>query len=228
MKNLSIAIVAFATICSSHASSLLTDEQINSARALANDSVKYEDFKLQQLSKPKPERRDWLTYSEFGFEYKGEQRKYHAVHGSMPNSNWGEVAVYDGTINPIKVNYSLGGFSDFPPAHPYLAVIQYEFMPAKDAMPAHVILEKIEAGYQAAGQGHPQACLQYFVDEFVTKRTKVNYVFSDLRNVLCQKFFPKYGFSHGIPAEVKDIKFDRAMRIPFTWVKNNPSALSKS
>src|SRR5690606_36631226 len=105
-----------------------------------------------------------------------------------------------------------------------LSILKYEYLRATDQRHTpYFIVEKVDnaSGSETEGKGHSQACLKYFLDEFVTKRTHVDYVFSDLRNIKCQHFFPKYGFQLGMVKEFEDMTFARPMKVPSYWVKKS-------
>lgn len=208
----------FSAITNCYATTFLTEDQVRDAQCLASQTIRFEDFRTHQHTLEQSTRKPWLTLVPFEFEYKGEKKKLCMAQGDHLRS-YGEIAVYAGDVNPTKIDYSIIGFSDLGKAAPFLSYLQYEFIPAQNAYPAHFILEKVQAGYQGEGQGYSQAAVKYFIDEFVTKRTNVKYVFSDLRNPICQHYFPKYGFQKGLIEEFEKIKFERPMRYPYSWIK---------
>jgi hypothetical protein len=225
----------------------LSEERVAAARALAADNSKFEDCVAQGKAKLMEENEDeellnlirngqfllacetveaskksmgeegeWLTIENNNFLYKGNEQEFCIINGFSYDSMFGEVAVYPLNVKLNKVTYSSGRFNDIHAR--YLSTLQYEYIPAADSRPAYFIVENVEAGGGAEGKGYTQAALNYFINEFVIKRTDVKYVFSDLRNRVCCHFFPKYSFVQDIPEEVKDIKFARPMKVPYTWV----------
>lgn len=221
MRILLISLNLFLSIISNcFASSAFTDEIIGNATALAKNSIHCEDYREQQNQKEKEVRCDFLTLEEFSFDYKGNNNKFWLANGFYHGNNWGEIAIYSENVDPKKIYYSHGSFSDLGKAAPYLSTLKYEYVPSTDMHPAYFILERVDAGYEFGGKGYSQACVNYFISEFITKRTKVNYVFSDLRNPACRHYFPSYGFQAGVSEEFKSVKFDRPLHYPYYWIRN--------
>ena len=202
----------------SHASGFLTEEKIEMAHTLASNGTYFEDYVIQQ--KQSQNNQDWLTLEEFSFDYKNTNHIFSLANGFYPNSNWGEIAVYPIDVDPTKIYYSFSAFNDLGRAAPYLATLRYEYKPSENSDRSYFIVEKVSAGYQSGGKGYSQVCLKYFVDEFVTKRTDVNYLFSDLRDQKCQHYFPRYGFQSGVVEEFINNKFERPLQIHYSWVKH--------
>jgi len=213
--------LSFMTISNSSASSNFTDEQIAYATSSAKLLTCFEDHTTQQAQKEEKDRCDFLTLEEFKFEHKGKADKFCIVVGSWHGSLWGEVAVYPENVDYKKIRYGMGAFSDLGDAALYLSYIKFEYVPSAESHPSYIILEKVSAGYKSEGKGYSQACVDYFVKEFVQKHTKVDFVFSDLRNPACVHFFPRSGFQLGIADQFKDHKFSRPLQKPAYWMRKN-------
>lgn len=205
------------SVANCYATPLLTEDQINKARSLANQEISYEDFRNQQQVK-EGAKKDWLTIVPFEFEYKGEKKKLCMAQGDDLHT-FAEIAVYAEDVDPTKIDYLKGVFYASRRTATILSSLVYEFRPATNTYPAHFILEKVETEDPYLGKGYSQAAVKYFIDEFVTKRTNVKYIFADLRYQVSQHYFPKYGFQKGLIEEFKDVKFERPMANPYTWVK---------
>jgi hypothetical protein len=202
------------------ASSFLKDEQFKDATTLAKTNYFYEDFRSQKIGKSENDKQDFLAIEEFNFKYKEETNKFIIAHSFDQGSNWGEIAVYAGDVNPLKIRFYPGSFSDLCGAAMYLSVLKYKYVPATDLHPSYFILENINAGYNAGGKGYSQVCVDYFMKEFISNHTKVNYVFSDARNRICQHFFPRYGLQAGMAQAFQGIKFASPLRDPYFWERN--------
>lgn len=201
-----------------HASGFLTEDQIEAAHTLAFNEEYFEDYIVQQ--KQEQNKQDWLTLEEFNFDYKGTNHQFYLANGFYPNNNWGEIAVYPIDVDPTKIYYSFAEFINLGKSASYLATLSYEYIPSEKPDLSYFIAEKANAGFHVEGKSYSQeACLNYFVDEFVTKRTHVSYVFSNLRNPICQHYFPKYGFQLGMIENFKNTKFKRPLQIPASWVR---------
>lgn len=170
---------------------------------------------------------DWLKLEPFTFEHHSERKNTTSINsffvGNVFRPNWGTIALYPHDVSPEKIRYSYGSFSDLGKGTAcFLSTLKYEYVPQNELYPAYLIVEKVitsidDNGAKLEGKGYSQACLKYFVDEFVTNHTKIKYVFSDLRNPVCTMFFPKYNFQSGLPEELKGIQFTRPMQRPYFW-----------
>jgi hypothetical protein len=170
----------------------------------------------------KEKRSDFLRSEPFTFGYHSSRNNttstnpFHVGNVFCHKSNWGEIGLYPQGVSLDKINYSYGEFTDPKTGTAcILSTLSYEYILENESHPAYLIIEKVSTNLD--GRGYSQACLKYFIDEFVTKHTNIKYVFSDLRNPVCTKFFPKYGFQSGLPDELKNIKFTRPMRTPYFW-----------
>jgi hypothetical protein len=195
----------------------LSNEAITEATKLAKSSITCEEFRQEQMQKDTKDQLDYFTIEDFNFRYKENDFTFQVAVGFDHGATWGEIALYPGDVNLKQIKYVAGGFSDLGAAALYLANIQFEYVPATQEHVSYYILEKISAGYNAEGKGYSQACVSYFMNEFITKHTNVEFVFSDARNRACQHFFPPYGLKSGIPAEFKTVKFARPLHVPFYW-----------
>lgn len=193
----------------------LSEEELEQARTLAKLETKFEEFTQVLSTSNQAIKKDWLTLDKFQFKYKDEIKTFYIANSFSPSSRWGELAIYPETINTSKIRLtSPGSFSDLCNAEYYLSTLTYEYIPAKDSQVSHFIVERVEAGYGFDGKGYAQATLKYFLEEFVTKRTEICDVASDLRAKAPQHYFPQYGF---IPGTLPGVTFERAMRSPFHW-----------
>lgn len=214
-------LTAFLTLTvDSWASSRLKEEQIVEAKKLGMSNLTYEAFRDQEMIKDQKERRDYLTLQEFNFAYKDKQHKLLVGVGSK--THWGEIAVYPGNVDPQTIEYESGSFNDF--GAPYLSIIKFEYVKSSSEHPSYIILESLDAGCNQGRKGFSQACVSYFIDEFVTKHTTVGYVFSDARNEACQHFFPRYGLLPGMPELFETVKFERPAQVPFYWQRVEENA----
>lgn len=205
------------TASKSLASSFLSEEQIHAAQELGKSGTFCEDFRKLETGKEANQRKDYLTLENYSFQYKDNTHKLLIAVGFYHDSCWGEIAVYPENVDPKTIRYSLGEFSDLGRATPYLATIKFEYEPASEQHPAYFILEKVDAGHNAGRKGYSQACTSYFISKFITNHTKVDFVFSDARNVACQVFFPRYGLQSGMPESFKTVKFSRPSRFSYYW-----------
>ena len=116
-------------------------------------------------------------------------------------SAYGEFALYSGAIDPLKIRLSgLTGFSDLGKETAfYLSTVTYQYFPKVADQKDYIVIEKVDAGYQAGGKGYAQVCLDVFLKHFILPQTSVEYIFSDLRAGATQHYFPKYGFQKGLP-----------------------------
>lgn len=212
-----ISALFFSSSLQSMERNFLSEEAITNAKTLAKSSITCEAFRQEQEQKETKDRFDYFTIEDFNFTYKEQNLTFNVAVGFYHNSNWGEIALYPGDVNLNKIKYSIGEFSDLGAAALYLANIKFEYEPATQDHAAYFILEKISAGYKAEGKGYSQACVSYFMDEFITKHSNVEFVFSDARNGACGHFFPRYGLQPGMPEVFKAVKFARPARVPFYW-----------
>lgn len=217
-KSLFFVLLSFLFILTSQAmeKNFLSEEQISAAKNLAKSSIGYEAFRKEKKAEGKASH-DYLTIENYDFNYKGENTSFIAAIGFQVSSNWGEIALYPGNVNLQKINYRTGGFSDLGAAALYLANLSFEYVPSTEGHDAYFILEKISAGCEAEGKGYSQACVRYYMNEFIEKHTEVKFVFSDARNPICQHFFPRCGLQSGMPEAFKNVKFDRPFHVPFFW-----------
>ena len=195
----------------------LSEEEIINAKKLEEYSITFEAFREEQKQKEKKDQLDYFTIKNFKFPYKKQNLELIVAVGSYRNSNWGEVALYSGNANLKKIKYNSGEFSDVGSAELFLANIKFEYVPSTQDHVAYFILQKIDANYKCGGKGYSQACVSYFMNEFIIKHTNVEFVFSDVRNLACQHFFPRYGLQPGMPAPFKGVKFERPVQVPFYW-----------
>lgn len=194
---------------------VLQEKQIEEACSLNRNQEKFEDYLAE---KNNSRDKDWLTLEEnYSFKYKESDLEFCVANGFCKAENWGEIALYPKNTELGKIGYSYGSFNDF--AAPFLSYLKYEYVPAEGNQSAYFIVEKVATSTGKGRKGYSQACLKYFLEQFVNSRTDIKYVFSDLRNPACQHFFPKYGFESGIPAEFQNEKFKRPFQKPYSWKK---------
>lgn len=212
---LTLLIVLFG-LGSSHVQAFLTHEDIEGAKKLAKSTDKLEEVIPLERSK------SWLTIEEFQFEYKGNKETFWVANTFSCSARWGHIVLCENSMdsadqkNNLK-RVSLDKFSDFT-GQPILSHLFYEFIEGEQP---HFILEKVNAGCDdqnrmLTGRGYSQACVKYFLDEFISKHTNVTHVFSDCRNPASRHYFPNYGFKAGT---LTGYSFKRAMTHPYYWIK---------
>ncbi len=217
IKLFQIFLIAVAFDYSNLYAGFLNELEISQATTLAKNQSQFEEITQVISDEGKVNREDWLSLEDFEFLYKNKTNKFVIANSFNSSTRWGEVAIYAGDTNLSKIKVVCSGsFSDIGKAAPYLATLNYEYIPVLESQESHFIIEHVTAGYEAGGKGYSQALLGYFMDEFVTKHTKVNYVFSDLRARATKHYFPKHGFQNG---ELSGFKFSRGMQYPFYWLK---------
>ncbi|MGI4851790.1 MAG: hypothetical protein ACRYGR_07605 [Janthinobacterium lividum] len=203
---------------SCYSTTFLKEEQIEGAIALNSNKIKFEEYLASEKTENDFTNKNWLTLQEnYSFNYKEGDQEFYIANGFYRGSNYGRVALYSKNTNPTTIDYMGGRFSDFGRGvTPYNSLLEYEYVPATKNRASYFIVESVATSSKNRGKGFSQACLKYFL-EFVNTRTNVKYAFSDLRNPICQKFFPNYGFERGVVTEFQDEKFKRPLDTPFSW-----------
>ena len=213
-----LLIFFFVSISQAMETNYLSEEQVLAAKSCAMSSINYEDFPKEKKEEGKSFS-DYFSLEEYGFNYKEKNITFIAAVGAYftLHSNRGEIAIYPENVNLQKINYDTGEFGDLGDAAKYLALLSFKYVPATEKHVAYFTLEKIDVGSHARGKGYAQACVSYFMNEFILKHTKATFVFSDARNDSCKHFFPRYGLQPGMPEAFKNVKFDRPLQVPFFW-----------
>lgn len=194
----------------------LTPEEIEEATTLAKSSIKFEEFTQSSSEEKEKKPTHWLTIEEFRFEYKGTEKSFLMVNSANCASDWGEIAYYPFySTDKNKINLTAPGkFSDLPRgSEEYRSTLTYEYVPGENP---YFILEKVDTNDNYLGNGYSQACVKYFLDEFVSKRTDVTHVFSDCRATAPKYYFPKYGFREGT---LQGYTCKRGLLCPYYWIK---------
>ena len=206
------AAVLVALVSSNLNASFLTSEEIKTANQLAKSSSKFEDFTQSSSEEKAKNPPHWLTVEEYNFPYKEKEQSFCIANSAGPHH--GEIALYPGTC--IKQFISLtypGSFNDLPKySEKYFSCLRYTYISGENS---YFILEKVDTGEKYGERGYSQACLKYFLDEFVSKRTQATIVVTDCRASDCRYFFQKYGFQKVIHPQVIYAQGSS----PYNWVK---------
>jgi hypothetical protein len=208
---LKLLLLLFGLSVSNAQAGFLTDEEIEEAKTLATSQTKFENYKTLSSEEKDKLPKNWLTLETFSFSYKGNDQTFYVANSFDRTRGWGELALFPSAVNQQRINLSMPGeFNDIR-GERYLSTLKHEYIPGTNP---HIILEMLTSSYE--GKGYSQACVKYFLDEFVSNRSDITHVFSDCRNEACQNYFPKYGFKEGM---LPDYTFKRGMNYPYYWVK---------
>lgn len=164
----------------------LTKEEIDEAEKLGTSTIKYNSYSSNEKDpideKDAKDKKDapWLTLEKFYF--KNTKRKTTSpledtiflVGNSISENGFGEIALYHGYTDPKKINLTTPGrFNDII-GERYLSTLCYEHRPKENDIFVHSF-ETDQEREPHVNEYH-QACLEYFLNEFVSKRTDVTHV----------------------------------------------------
>lgn len=206
----------FVSISQAMETNYLSEEQVLAAQKCATSFINYEAFRKEKMEEGKFSS-SYFSLENYGFNYKEKNITITAAVGFQAYSNWGTIVIYPENVNLQKINYDTGDFSDLGDAAKYLATLSFEYVRATEKHVAYFILEHINVDSDLGRKGYAQACVSYFMNEFILKHTEATFVFSDARNDLCKHFFPKYGLQAGKPEAFKNVEFRRSLQVPFYW-----------
>lgn len=151
----------------------------------------------------------WITLKDVSYvnPKSHQEEQFIIVNICRKSSPYGEFALYHGKTDPSRIRLSgLTGFTDFGKETAlYLSTITYQYFTQEKDEKGYIVIEKVDAGFQAGGKGYAQVCLKAFLNHFISPQTSVEYVFSDLRAAATQHYFSKYGFQKGLPDDYKTL-----------------------
>ncbi|MBA3812963.1 MAG: GNAT family N-acetyltransferase [Alphaproteobacteria bacterium] len=194
----------------SNVHAFLKEEEITNAKILMNSKI--EDCIDQPENK-----KGWLTIEEFPFTYKENARNFWIANTFDFFSKWGHIVICKNSIEGNNKETNLyrttpSDFSDFN-GQRILSHLRYEYV--SNPTP-YFVLEKVDTDPEFRGNGYSQAAVKYFLDEFISKKTNVNIVFSDCIVNSTRAFFPKYGFTAGM---LPNYTVKRVTKFPYYWVR---------
>lgn len=175
----------------------------------ARNRALQQDLNFEQYIASPEQQFPWITLKEVScINPKTEQEETFIIANVCRKFDpYGELAIYEGTTNPLKIRLSgLTGFSEAGKNTAlYLSVVRYRYIPKQEDQNSCILIRKVEAGFEAGGKGYSQVCLDVFLKHFILTQTSVDYVLSDLQTGATQHYFPKYGFQKGLPADLKTL-----------------------
>ena len=194
--------------------SFLTPDEIERAEKLAKAPIRFEEF-IKPKDNVYP---SWLTLEKFTYEVKGAKKTVYMANtfSSRFGNTFGEVALFKATADLEKIDHGLSNFVTYSKTENWLSVIRYEYKTSSDNLSPYFIIEGVTTDESFRRQGYSQACVKYFIENFVSTRTDVPVIFSDLRNPVTRKYFPQFGFIEG---SLQGYTFNREMYHPFYWKK---------
>lgn len=193
----------------------LTPVEIERAEELAKSPVRFEEF-IQPKDNVYP---SWLTLEKFIYEARGVKKTVYMANtfSSRFRNTFGELALFRETADLEKIDHGASAFVTYSKTEKWLSLIRYEYKTSPDDLTSYFIIENAITDESCRRQGYSQACVRYFIENFVLTRTDVPVVFSDLRNPATRQYFPQFDFIEG---SLQGYTFKRAMAHPFHW-KNN-------